>query len=746
MPITILGMLCLLFVTPDIAQAAIPGEDSIKSILWFIIVGVFGWLFGIAGLLLDFAIDNFIVNFGATFTSKGVGVAVDALWVTVRDFFNIIFIFGLVYLGFKMILNSDDSGTRQALVYLIMAALLVNFSLFITKFVVDFSNVLASEVVKAGFTSNAGGELRVADTFFGYMRVSNTLEMPQSIRDGNAGSWAYIFGNGIIYLIGIFVFAAGAIMLIIRFVALSIYMVLSPFMFIGWVFPGFKGQTGKYWRGFLGRAFYAPVYVLLIYFAAFIMNNMFGTGLGDGGSYSIAPGGAMQDAVFAEIIGPFLLVSAFLIAAVQVAGKLSADGASTVMNVGNNMVRGGRRRLQNGAMGMGRFAVRNTAGSLNRKITNNLAEGTRRGLNTINANISQSGVWGSRAASRLSDRTLGAGLDWAANSSIAGAETSAQRRKRVNTQNAKLNTIKQENSRSNETVKDLKIIASSGSSSEDIAKARGRLAGNIAKMSNDEIANFDLDTLKNEEFAQNMTDAQIKAVRESGIYTNSQGKAIAQANINGTQNRFAESLDSATASVKELNATLDQLAHTIGRMSTDKLADLGAEEGKDNQWLLNDRVAMNLSEKQLDDLRNSGKVSTSQLDDIYAARERGLTTLVNGNTDGDDHVKNIVNASDSSRRDEVLQKRREKLFQGSAKAAGELPASVFAQPEVAHLITPAALAERDRNGLSSEEVKAIQENIEEYITSKKATNEEKDKWVGWSKSSAGAQSRFNFAY
>jgi hypothetical protein len=95
---------------------------------------------------LNFAVNEFIIDFGGNVTGTGIGAAIDTLWSVVRDFFNIIFIFAIIYLGFKMILGSDDSGTKRALVYLIIAALLVNFSLFISKFIVDFSNILAEQV------------------------------------------------------------------------------------------------------------------------------------------------------------------------------------------------------------------------------------------------------------------------------------------------------------------------------------------------------------------------------------------------------------------------------------------------------------------------------------------------------------------------------------------------------------------------------------------------------------------------
>jgi hypothetical protein len=367
------------------------GESALKLILYAIVVNLFGTLVGWSGQLLNWAINDFVIGFGSFFLTTGVGVAVDQLWSLVRDFFNILFIFGFIWIGFQMILDSGNSRAKQTLVSLIMAALLINFSLFISKFVVDFSNRLASETAVAAFPafnaeSNVGDinanirtqQVNIADTFFGYLGIPKTLDTDADVQDNTVAPWSYIFGSAIFYLIATFVFAAGALMLIIRFVALSIFMVLSPFMFLGWVFPGMQGWTGKYWKGFLGRAFYAPVYIILLFFAATILGKFFG----DGGSMEndFILGGDQSNAI-SGILGAFALSCVFMIAAVQVAGKMSADGASGVMKVGGNIVRGGQRRLKNGALFMPRRAAQYgtvAAGSTVSGATN-LARRTRLG-------------------------------------------------------------------------------------------------------------------------------------------------------------------------------------------------------------------------------------------------------------------------------------------------------------------------------------------------------------------------------
>ena len=102
------------------------------------VIGFLGWIMTLAGNLLNYALNVFVIGFGTQF-SGNVGVVVNESWALLRDLFNLTFIFGLVYIGFKMILGSDDRNSRKWLINIILAALLVNFSLFVTKFIVDFT-------------------------------------------------------------------------------------------------------------------------------------------------------------------------------------------------------------------------------------------------------------------------------------------------------------------------------------------------------------------------------------------------------------------------------------------------------------------------------------------------------------------------------------------------------------------------------------------------------------------------------
>lgn len=366
----------LVFAQEDADASPNMFNQGIQDVLWTIVNNFFGGLVGIAGLLLNGAVTTFVGNFGDYFLNNGVGGAVDTIWTAVRDIFNLTFIFALVYLGFKMILNSDDASTKKWLANIIIAALLVNFSLFITKFIVDFSNILATQILLAFPTVPGGGGdvYNISGLFmqiFGVTSVWDGEWINANPASGQPGAYLYIFGTAIILLITAFVFIAGAMMLFIRFIALSLYMVMSPLMFLGHVLPQFKSVSNKYWSGFLGRAFYAPVYILLLYFSAMILNALPTSGTL---ASSLTKNGQQIDSV-EGILMVFTIGAGFMIASITVANKMSVDGAGQAVKLGNNLrgrVQRGVTRTAGGATaGLAARGLRNTAGRGANALVNN---------------------------------------------------------------------------------------------------------------------------------------------------------------------------------------------------------------------------------------------------------------------------------------------------------------------------------------------------------------------------------------
>ncbi len=64
-------------------------------------------------------------------------------WRIIRDFSNIFFILVLLYIAIRMILGLAGAEGKKMIGYVVVAALLINFSMFFTQVVIDSSNILA---------------------------------------------------------------------------------------------------------------------------------------------------------------------------------------------------------------------------------------------------------------------------------------------------------------------------------------------------------------------------------------------------------------------------------------------------------------------------------------------------------------------------------------------------------------------------------------------------------------------------
>ena len=367
--------------------------NGLLNLLNSFVLTLFGWLVGITGLFFDFALTDFVIGFGNNYNTTGIGIAIDSLWGTVRDIFNLTFIFGLVYIGFQMILGSNTSAQRS-LGYLIAAALLVNFSLFITKFVVDFSNMATSQIYNA--FQNPGGLTYAFANLMGISSIFNISNVDFTEFTG-WGALAYIFGTMIIFMVLAFVYAAGAVMLTIRYVVLNIYLVASPIMFLGWVFPQMAGQSKKYWKGFLGQAFFAPAYVFMLYLSFRVLQGYNGAQSGNNSLVSLfkngVNGGGANEVTGGAVIAYIALTIVFLLASLVVAKNMGATGASSAISIGQNLRKRGQGilyrntggRMAKGALNLMDRAdarlARDEAGDVNRSWVNrNLGRGLLRGV------------------------------------------------------------------------------------------------------------------------------------------------------------------------------------------------------------------------------------------------------------------------------------------------------------------------------------------------------------------------------
>lgn len=724
-------------------------EGKIVKLLYDMVVMVFGTLAGWAGMLLNYAVYFYTLGFGAVYLETGLGAAIDDLWSTVRDVFNLTFIFGLVYIGLMLIINSEDSKARRGLIYLIGAALLVNFSLFFTKAIIDISHVLTDGIIQGFQISGASAPNTVqlqsttiyvkdlSGAFVNLMDLSSVFQVSavQNVNITSGGAWGLIFLTMIILLIATFVFAAGAFLLIVRFIALNFFMVLSPVMFLGWVFPSLSNFSSEWWRKFLRSAFLAPAYIFLLYMSAQILTSFkaFITAQSRGGL-----GGAITagNEVSLYSIVPFYVVTAgFLLGSVIIAQQLGVAGSAGVMRVGQNL----QKRGQNALRATGRGAVRGTAGYAARG-TGWVAEGASRRLDRGVARLAQSNRFGARALARTIDDTVGAGVRRAQGASIAGSETLQARRDRQNASQQRFNQRATEAQRADDLTADRARFNAAGTATEaeraDRRNAFNAVGSRVRRMSNEEVLLLSDADLNSSEIAGNLTDAHITALRDSGRFNNQQSTDLRDSRNDSALNEATVAFGEATSSADELNNAFNELRQTLANMSTERKQSLGATN------LSNERVAVHLTDRDIEQFEQSGQFSTTEIQNIRNARNTARNNLALGR--GASGVAAGAATATPAQQAEAADyaTRRQRALFNNPTEAGRLAPEVIAARETQPYLTPEIVEQRMRNGITNEERIAIQENVNELITDSVGTDDMTrihQQWRQWvNRSSYGA--------
>ncbi len=324
----------------DVAERL--GITGYRAWVFSAITSIGAMIAWLGGTFFDYGISLFAANMVATLKWLGLDVAINEMWTIIRDLFNLLFIFGLIYSGFKIILDANDSASKRNVVTIVLAALLINFSLYVTQVIIDFSNVATYQIhqlmaAPAGETLWGVPVKNISNSFV-YLSGVDTLasedQKPALLNEvgaktgeaevnniGSAILLALLFC--IFYIILGFVFAACAAVLFTRFFTLSILMIFSPIMFLGWVLPGFKSHSSKWWSQFLNQALVGPALLFMIYLSLRALQGIGTTG---------REGGIIAVALY------LVIVTAFLWASLRVANSLGAYGAAQVMSTTKQLV------------------------------------------------------------------------------------------------------------------------------------------------------------------------------------------------------------------------------------------------------------------------------------------------------------------------------------------------------------------------------------------------------------------------
>ncbi|NQV93256.1 type IV secretion system protein [Candidatus Kaiserbacteria bacterium] len=305
----------------------------------------------IAGQLLNFTVLETVLKFGTHFTAIE---GIDSAWGTLRDLANIFFIFGLLTIAISTILGATNYGYKKLLARLIIVALIINFSLFFTKFVIDSSNIFALQFYQGASVSDSDGSNGIANTFMQHLGVTSIWETDNVLKTLNELNYSPSGGFGLMFLYSIFtsiflmitafVFIFAAIMLITRAVGFILLAILSPLAFAAFVVPNTQKWTDKWWSKLWQYAIFAPVLLMLFWVIANIIPDITATFVGkDAGLLdSFSPNPQERSASIGMMLNFIILIS-LMLASIMIANELSIKGSEGLTKVGKNLGKFGTR-------------------------------------------------------------------------------------------------------------------------------------------------------------------------------------------------------------------------------------------------------------------------------------------------------------------------------------------------------------------------------------------------------------------
>lgn len=537
------------------------------------------------GKTLEIAIRELVLGFGAHINGD-LGDTIGNVWTLVRDISNLVFVFGFLFIGIKLILNADSGAAKKMLAQLIIAALLINFSLFITKVVIEFSNVTAYTIYNAMTDNQEFGEESITAEIVNILGITTWYEAPDpeqlaGIADGSA-FWFY-FSAAIFLIIAGYVFFVGALMLIVRFVGLLFIMMLSPILFAATIFPQTEGYAKDLWKKLINYSLFAPAYLLLIIIGILVLKKS--PWRSEDSSFVdefTAHVGETQFTGSWGIVLNFIVAIAVLLAATNLAKKFGLWGGEMVVKMGH----AARKSTQG-------FIGRNTAG----RISNRALK------------------WYEKASATASDE---------------GASAAERRRARFSTGVASAAFLGKRNLK--QTLESGKKAKFGGSTSyEDVDKfgkdekariGKAHTASRIQRMIDAkvfgpeferELRNATLPTLEKlgakvlnqVEVISNLTETQMKSVLGSDKFSESEKQEF----LKIRRNAFIAKLSTpGTTDLKDIRKATQSELETIG---IDALRSNG-------------KLLVELSSAQLESLSKSKEVSPQSARELAEAREKAL--------------------------------------------------------------------------------------------------------------------------
>jgi hypothetical protein len=280
-----------------------------------ILVGIIAWLGRFISWAFEASTSSELYNHIDFITT---------LWTFLRDFVNSLFIIGILYLAFKTALSSTNdpskffSSNSKVIGNMLIAAVLINFSMFFVKVGIDASNVITRGIYYRIETTTSNG-----DKLYGPIPgIIDGLKLATLSGDGLGGievsKRILVDIGGIAFsLYIIWMFACLAFLLFGRMLFFILVMAVSPIWFLGFAFSGVNsgGKKAFSWAeklksDYINQLTWPPMFVGITYIVIKYIEAMNTTGAVASSSKSLGDFFLGESGAFAFVINIGIIVYA----------------------------------------------------------------------------------------------------------------------------------------------------------------------------------------------------------------------------------------------------------------------------------------------------------------------------------------------------------------------------------------------------------------------------------------------------
>jgi len=240
-----------------------------------------------------------------------------------------------------MIIQQSKTDIKKFITGIILASLLINFSLFFTKVLIDASNVVTIGIYQSiiidtrsedayGGLSNAYQQSLGTQ---GFMGTENIIKSG-SLTDDNYNKLLVLTMASILVLVTSFVFFAISVMFVVRYIVLIILLTLSPIAYMGLAgLPGIKKHADEWWESLWGQLLFAPIFMIMTWVILTLITSPGFTGMKLDPKQWTAFASAedsLKSTGFLSLFFNFSLIIGLTIMSLVIAKKFATQGASQI--------------------------------------------------------------------------------------------------------------------------------------------------------------------------------------------------------------------------------------------------------------------------------------------------------------------------------------------------------------------------------------------------------------------------------